>query len=148
MLELHHPVFAKMMRRSDRRIVDNEMTTRPTFGPATPVIPADDVSRSLAFYVDVLGFEEVFRAGDPVGYAGVRRGEATVHLVTCKEPKIAEWTAFRIGVNAIDVLFEHCLAAGVVHPNGALGERPWGSRDFSVIDPSGVCITFWERTED
>jgi len=32
-----------------------------------------------------------------------------------------------------------------VHPNGELGERPWGTREFSIVDPSGVCIALVER---
>ena len=116
-----------------------------TFGPVTPVIPATDLLRSIAFYVETLGFEEVFRSGDPPEYAGLRCGAATIHLFACNEPKIAEWTAFRIAVDAVDALFERCLAADIVHPNGALSERPWGTRDFTVLDPSGVGVTFWER---
>jgi hypothetical protein len=26
-----------------------------------------------------------------------------------------------------------------------LGTRPWGTREFSIIDPSGVCIAFVEQ---
>jgi hypothetical protein len=37
------------------------------------------------------------------------------------------------------------LAAGCTHPNGALGTQPWGTREFSIIDPSGVCIAFVEQ---
>jgi catechol 2,3-dioxygenase-like lactoylglutathione lyase family enzyme len=122
------------------------MESLTDFGPITPVIPANDIGRSLAFYVDVLGFEEVFRSGSPTDYAGVRRGLATLHLFACTEAKIAEWTGFRIGVSNIESLFARYEALGIVHPNGTLGERPWGSRDFTVLDPSGIGITFWEQT--
>jgi hypothetical protein len=108
------------------------MNSAPGFGPVTPVIPADDVGRSLS-------------SGEPVNYAGLRRGLATLHLFACSEPNIARWTAFRIGVDEIELLFEHAEAAGIVHPGGRLGVRPWGSREFTVLDPSGVGITFWQR---
>jgi uncharacterized glyoxalase superfamily protein PhnB len=123
------------------------METSINFGAITPVVPAADMERSLRFYVETLGFEERFRSGAPLDYAGVVRDLATLHLFSCTEPKIAEWTAFRIGVDDLDALYARCVAAGIVHPNGAIGERPWGSRDFSVIDPAGVCITFWQRTD-
>jgi catechol 2,3-dioxygenase-like lactoylglutathione lyase family enzyme len=116
------------------------------FGPVTPVIPALDVARSLAFYVDILGFEEVFRSGNPADYVGIRCGLATLHIFACTEPTIAEWTALRIAVSDIESLFAHCEASGIVHPNGTLAVQPWGSRDFTVLDPSGVGITFWEQT--
>jgi len=115
------------------------------FGPVTPVIPAEDVTASLAFYVEKLGFEEVFRDGAPTNYAGIRCGLATIHLFTCTEPNIAEWTALRIGAGDIDALYTRCEAAAIVHPNGKLSLQPWGSRDFTVLDPSGVGITFFER---
>lgn len=121
------------------------MEDRPTFGPATPVIPAADVERSFAFYVETLGFKEAFRYGSPLEYAGVRRGLAAVHIFACSEPKIAEWTAFRVRVHDLESLHARCEAAGVIHPNGAIGKRPWGTREFAAVDPAGVCITFWQE---
>ena len=121
------------------------MDDAASFGPVTPIVPAEDVDRSLAFYVEILGFEEVFRSGTPTNYAGLRRGLATIHLFACTEPNIAAWTAFRVSTDRIDSLYEHCQEAGIVHPNGSLGPRPWGTRDFTVLDPAGVCVTFWER---
>jgi len=31
----------------------------------------------------------------------------------------------------------------VVHPNGPLQTKPWGTKEFGAIDPNGVCVTFY-----
>ncbi len=53
-------------------------------------------------------------------------------------------TSFRIRVNGIESFYEHRQSGGVVHPNGALATTAWGTHEFAIIDPSGVCITFWQ----
>ncbi|GAC1544908.1 MAG: hypothetical protein NVS2B17_26680 [Candidatus Velthaea sp.] len=121
------------------------MKTALEFGAVTPVVPARDVAASIAFYTEILGFDETFRDDEPPKYAGVARGAAEIHLFACDDHRIAEWTAFRIGVHDIEALFEHCLARNIVHPHGALARKPWGTREFTVVDPAGICITFWQR---
>ena len=113
-------------------------------GPVVPVVPARDVEQAIAFYRDRLGFEPVFRAGKPAEYAGVRRDRAEIHFFRCDEPGITEWICFRVGVNAIDDLYAHCRGEGIVHPDGGLNIKPWGSREFTVIDQDGVALTFFQ----
>jgi uncharacterized glyoxalase superfamily protein PhnB len=50
----------------------------------------------------------------------------------------------RVGVRGIDPLYEHCQIEGIVHPNAPLQEKPWGFREFSVIDNDGNLVTFFE----
>lgn len=114
------------------------------FGPVTPVVPSSDVDATIAFYVEQLGFREVFRVGEPTDTAAVECGAATVMFFRCGEPKIAEWTAYRIRVSGVEALYDHCFAAGIVHPNGHLARKPWGNDEFVVLDPDGVAITFWQ----
>jgi catechol 2,3-dioxygenase-like lactoylglutathione lyase family enzyme len=114
------------------------------FVAVTPVIPARDVAAGLAFYVEKLGFAELWRNGDPPDAAAVRRGGVTIHLFACDDPKIAQWTALRIETHEIDVLYERCERAGIVHPNGRLEEKPWGNSEFTALDLDGVGLVFWE----
>ncbi len=120
------------------------MDHRVEFGEVTPVVPARDVAAALRFYVQKLGFTEEWRRGDPVDGGAVRRGGATVMFFPCDDPKIGEWTAYRVRVTAVELLHEHCRAQGIVHPNGPLRETPWATREFTAIDQDGVGITFWE----
>ena len=49
----------------------------------------------------------------------------------------------RFSVDDIDTFYaEYQQRGGTVHPNGALQAKPWGLREFSTIDPNGVCVTF------
>jgi catechol 2,3-dioxygenase-like lactoylglutathione lyase family enzyme len=114
------------------------------FGEVTPVVPARDVAAALRFYVEKLGFTEVWRGGEPVTDDAVRRGAVSVMFFACDDPKIAQWTAFRVRSSAVAALYEHCLAQGIAHPDGALRETSWGTREFVVLDQDGVGITFWE----
>jgi uncharacterized glyoxalase superfamily protein PhnB len=119
------------------------MTIR--FGAVTPLIPVRAAGQAAAFYRDKLGFTELWRNGEPAAAVGLRRDDAQVVLTSCLGPAaIFEWTSFRVAVTGIEDLFESCSAAGIVHPNGPLQDRPWGTREFAVLDPDGICITFWQ----
>ena len=39
-------------------------------------------------------------------------------------------------------VYDEMREAGVVHPNGALCEQPWGMKEFSVLDSDGNLINF------
>jgi uncharacterized glyoxalase superfamily protein PhnB len=112
-----------------------------------PLVPARDVEEAIAFYCDRIGFEFVFRDAEPASYAGIRRDAVTLHLYRHEDRYLAENASLRIAVDDVDALHAQCQAAGCVHPNGTLALRPWGSREFSVLDPSGVCIAFLQADE-
>ena len=51
----------------------------------------------------------------------------------------------RIAVKGIEELYaEYQKHGGIVHPNGPLQTKPWGTKEFGAIDPNGVCVTFQE----
>lgn len=108
----------------------------------SPLIPARDINEGVNFYRDALGFELIYR--DSNKFAIVGRDSARLHLFASTDKHLADWTSLRIGVERIDTLYEACQQMGCVHPNGLLGSRPWGTREFSIVDPSGVCIAFAE----
>jgi uncharacterized glyoxalase superfamily protein PhnB len=112
-----------------------------------PVLPAADVAVSLAWWVEVCGFAESFRHGDPPEYVGITRDGVSVHLALVSGPELArsvgEQTMVRIVVADVAAMHaEYCERGGVVHPNGPLETKPWGTREFGAIDPNGVCVTF------
>jgi uncharacterized glyoxalase superfamily protein PhnB len=108
----------------------------------TPLIPARDIEASIAFYRDRIGFDLEFRDAEPTNYAGIRRDGVSLHLYANADRYLAENASLRIMVDDVDALYADCQAAGCVHPNGALATKPWGSREFSILDPAGVCIAF------
>lgn len=117
------------------------------FKVAIPVLAAQDLSVSLAFYAK-LGFPTRFEYDDYAAFTigDAQSGEIEIHLWQCDERHIAENTGCRVEVEGIDALYEKCLSEGAVHSNGSLGERPWGTREFVLVDPAGNIITFFERS--
>lgn len=117
------------------------------FVSACPMVPSRDILKTLEFYKDKLGFEVTFTVGMPVPeYAGVRRDQAEMHFFLCKEQTVFEWTAYRIGVRYIELLYRQCLEQALVHTSGELSDKRWGTKEFTVFDPDGVAVTFWERS--
>jgi catechol 2,3-dioxygenase-like lactoylglutathione lyase family enzyme len=114
-----------------------------------PVLRVSDISRSLAFYRDRLGFavEFVYESF----YAGVSRDGWHIHL-KCSPPPPRDQAAFEregqidiyIGVQSAKTLSERFASAGVafVVP---LRHMPYGT-EFYVRDPDGYVLGFVQST--
>lgn len=109
----------------------------------TPMLPTGgDVGTAVDFYTK-LGFKVVHRDGD--GLAIVRRDGAEFMLTDFNDKHVADNTALRVRVDDVATLYaEYEQVDGVIHPNGKLQDKPWGTREFAILDPAGVCITFYE----
>jgi catechol 2,3-dioxygenase-like lactoylglutathione lyase family enzyme len=112
------------------------------FISAVPIIPAQDIETSTAWYRDQLGFE-VFHTEQEYGIVG--RGETWIHFWGPSGiPPEKSDTMIRVGVRGIDDLYRECRAREIVHPNAPLEEQPWGFREFAVRDYDGNLVTFFE----
>ena len=116
---------------------------------AIPVLPAADTTESLKWWMEVCGFQEVFRDATPPTYAGISRGEAHLHIASMNDKELArrvgDQTMVRLSVKGIHAIYaEYQKRGGKVHPNGSLQTKPWGTQEFSAIDPNGICVTFQE----
>jgi catechol 2,3-dioxygenase-like lactoylglutathione lyase family enzyme len=109
---------------------------------AIPRFPVLDLAAALEFYENRLGFTKLFELDD---YAGVARSGFELHLFRMNDPRLPEWTSCRVNVVGVDALYAECQRAGVVHPNGAITNQPWGFREFTVLDLCGNAIVFGER---
>ncbi len=110
-----------------------------------PILPASDVRAAVDFYVQKLGFQEAFSHGEPPDYAGVTRDGLEIHLCQMNDAKaIAEQTMLRFQSSGLDALYEEMKAGDVLHPTTMLKEMVWGTREFTILDLDGVCITFYE----
>jgi len=121
------------------------MTDSTRFVSATPVLASLDIERSVDFYCSRLGFAEVHVQQGTYGI--VSRGAVQLHFWACAERHIAENTSCRVRVEGIAALFAQCAALGLVHPNAPLEAKPWGTREFAVLDPDGNLVTFAEWNE-
>ena len=110
----------------------------PRLKVAIPKLASLDVERSLTFF-EQLGFE---RCGSYPDYGIIKRDGVELHFWLCTDPSIPKETGCRIEVEGIDELFKEFSAQGVIHPNGRLSDKPWGVREFSILDIDGNLLTF------
>jgi hypothetical protein len=108
---------------------------------AIPKLPAMSIARGIEFYA-TLGFAQVVAYPD---YGVVERDDIQIHLWRCSDPEIAHVSGCRIIVEGLAELYAHYSPLSVIHPNGALETKPWGWREFSVLDADGNLLTFAER---
>lgn len=126
---------------------------------AVPVLPVRDTQKALQFYAEKLRFREVHCE---VGYAIAAKDNIEIHLwaatderwkerdsnkpvVSGAETFIAGTASCRVHVDDIDSLYEIYQQAQVIHPNGNLSDKPYGLREFAVLDMDGNLITFFQR---
>jgi lactoylglutathione lyase len=118
-------------------------------GVRCEIFPSD-LDRTLRFYVDVLGFDVVRdeRLAE-APYLALRRGD--VRLGAAARAPIPDAEARRppIGVELVlevdDVVAEHDRISATAWPmTESLTGRPWGLRDFRLVDPDGY---YWRITE-
>ena len=102
-----------------------------------------DKAASREFYIHQLGFKELGSA-DYEGYLMVEKDQVQLHFFMFKalDPK-ENYGQVYIRTNDIDGLYQSLLDHQVaIHPNGALTTKPWGQKEFSLLDPDGNLLTF------
>ena len=113
-----------------------------TFLNAVPKLLTRDLARTTDYYSQHLSFEIVNMYGD---YVILRRGEVWLHFgLADVDPKTNMCSTY-VYVRGIDTLYEQCQTEGILRQNAWLADRPYGMRDFSLIDPDGNLLTFGQR---
>ncbi|MCE9623372.1 MAG: VOC family protein [Actinomycetia bacterium] len=109
---------------------------------AVPIIPAQNIALSAAWYQEMLGFD-VHHVDS--GYGIVGRDDVYIHFWGPSDIKPADsMTMTRLGVADIERWYEHCLPRNIVHPNAPLKLQEWGATEFAVTDLDGNLVTFFE----
>lgn len=101
-------------------------------------VPARDLSQSLAFY-KALGFEAEMESDD---LAYLSHGKTAFLLSRFYNPEHANNFVMHMLVANADDWHQNVLASGVIAEfsvrTSPPDDRPWGIRDFTLIDPTGV----------
>ena len=127
----------------------------PQFTKLTPNLLVASVERSLAFYIDTLGFERGMTVPDqaPFAFGSVTAGPVEIFFNDAAgavkeypgfagKPIGATATLF-IEVNGVNALHDRLdLRVKVVMP---IETKFYGMREFAIEDPDGYVITFAER---
>ena len=103
---------------------------------AKAFVPAKDFALSKQFYQD-LGFEIAWSSDD---LAYLRHGNASFLLQNFKEPP--DNFMMHLLVEDVEAWWTHVQVVGLAAKYGVKVEppadRPWGIRDFVLVDPSDV----------
>ncbi|MEX6690108.1 VOC family protein [Danxiaibacter flavus] len=108
-----------------------------------PKLPMRDKAATRDFYVNKLEFRE-FGSADYDGYLMVEKDNIQLHFFEFKEldPK-ENYGQVYIRTDQIDQLYQRMLDKQLsIHPNGHLQTKPWGQREFSMLDPDNNLLTF------
>ena len=122
-----------------------QTNSRPILKWAAPVLASLDIERTLKFYCSRLGFTRVYEDAGVWGI--VSRDDVYIHFWACSDKHIAENTSCRVYVTGVDELYAEMQSQNVVHPNAPLENKPWGAREFGVLDEDGNLVTFAERQD-
>lgn len=105
---------------------------------AIPKLASLNIERSVTFF-EALGFTRV--AVLPT-LAMVSRDDVDIHFWLTDNPEIPNTTGCRAYVEGIDALYQSYLPLNIIHPDDPLGDKPWGMREFSILDLDGNVLTF------
>jgi len=124
---------------------------------AIPVLPVSDIERAASFYGERFGFEI---GHTDSGYAVMIRDKIEIHLwcandetwkgrdgppvISGAESFLAGTASARVFTTEIDTLFAEMRDKDVIHPNGPLQDKPYGLREFAVLDLDGNLLTFFQ----
>ena len=108
-----------------------------------PKLPMRDKNVTREFYISKLGFKE-FGSADFDGYLMMEKDQIQIHFFEFKEldPK-ENYGQVYIRTDHIDSFYQSLLdCKTTIHPNGPLETKPWGQKEFSVLDPDSNLLTF------
>ena len=111
-----------------------------------PKLPMRDKSVTRKFYLKQLGFRE-FGSADFEGYLMLEKDQIQIHFFIFKElDPLENYGQVYIRTNNIDECYRTFLENQVaIHPNGKLERKPWGIKEFSILDPDNNLLTFGEH---
>jgi catechol 2,3-dioxygenase-like lactoylglutathione lyase family enzyme len=114
------------------------------FEAVTPRLPVSDVEEALTFYVDKLGFALGWKWGNPLTHANVCRDSIALDLIASPADRQGTARAY-VQLSGVDAYFAELKGRNVIL--GDIGNRPYGMRDFELVDPCGNRLAFGEPTK-
>lgn len=107
-----------------------------------PKIFYERMEDGLSLFVDGLGFEVLHRDGE---LAVIARDGAKAYLVESPEYAARDRPELAIDTDRIEEVYAEIKARAphLLHPNAkTIALRPWGAREFAVLDRTTVCVVF------
>ncbi len=113
-----------------------------------PKLPMRDKTITRDFYISQLGFKDIGNA-DFEGYLLIQKDNIEIHFFefTKLDPK-ENYGQVYIRTNDIDKLYQSLLDNKIsIHPNGLLEIKPWGQKEFALLDPDNNLLTFGQSIQ-
>jgi hypothetical protein len=108
----------------------------------SPKIPMRNKSITREFYINKLGFQQY--GNDYDEYLMVQKDNIQIHFFefAALDPK-ENYGQVYIRTDEIDSLYQAMLDKKLsIHPAGHLQIKPWGQKEFSMLDPDSNLLTF------
>jgi hypothetical protein len=108
-----------------------------------PKLPMRNKTVTREFYIKQLGFKD-FGTNNFQSYLMLEKDQIQIHFFEFKEldPK-ENYGQVYIRTNHIEKFYQSLLDNQTqIHPNGTLETKPWGQKEFSVLDPDNNLLTF------
>ncbi len=118
--------------------------SKELFSHFASILPVSDITSSINFYQEKLGFKVTFTWNNPVDYAVLKRGEnVSIHFTKRHHQTIPTPTntSLYIFVKDADAVFAEYKSKGVAFQT-PISNRDYGMRDFDIKDPDGHILTF------
>ena len=111
-----------------------------------PKLPMRSKEATITFYVDLLGFSKLGNT-DYEAYLMLLKDNIEIHFFEFKTLNPLEnYGGIYIRTDSIDGLYKQYVESNVpIHSNGPLATKPWGQKEFSLLDPDNNLITFGEH---
>jgi len=107
-----------------------------------PKLPMRNQARTKEFYIDQLGFQQF--GNDYEEYLMVQKDNVQIHFFEFKEldPK-ENYGQVYVRTDEIDQLYQSMVESKLtIHPAGHLQTKPWGQKEFAMLDPDNNLLTF------
>ncbi len=107
-----------------------------------PKIFYPKLQEGLHLFVTCLGFKVLYQ---DAALAVIERDGAKAYLVESAEYAAKDRPEITIETDAIEEIYREIQAnhPEILHPNNpVVSRKPWGSREFAVLDKSTVCVVF------
>lgn len=106
-----------------------------------PKLPMRDKALTKEFYLKKLSFELISDYGD---YILLKKDEIEIHFFEFKSLNPLEnYGQVYIRVTEIEHDYKVLIDKSVeIHPNGKLEIKPWGQKEFSILDPDNNLLIF------
>lgn len=108
-----------------------------------PKLPMRSKVATRDYYINQLGFTDIGSA-DFDSYLIVKKDNIEIHFFEFIELNPSEnYGQVYIRTNNIETLYQSLLDSNIsIHPTGHLQNKPWGQKEFAMLDPDNNLLTF------